>query len=232
MAGSVPIRAVVFDYYFTLADPESPNARDAAVQCAEGLDYDALWQAWRDLRAPDVARALTGELPPFELFSLRWQRHGPQVLDRLGLKGDSGLWRACREASHAHAAVYPDVAPALAALHRRGLGIAVASDADTEWLMASIQRNDVRVEAVVSSEEVGCYKPHEVFFRAACDRLGVPPSAAAYVGDSPRLDVVGARNAGLTAIWLNRTGADYPSDLQPPDHTITTLTDLEELLAH
>ena len=67
-------------------------------------------------------------------------------------------------------------------------------------------------------------------FRSGCERLGVSPVAAAYVGDNPHLDVVGARNAGLTAIWLNRTGADYPEDLQPPDHTITTLAELPALL--
>jgi hypothetical protein len=70
----------VFDYYFTLADPEAPAARKAAIRCAGGLDYDSVWEAWRKLRAPDVARALAGELPPFELYGLRWERYGGPFL--------------------------------------------------------------------------------------------------------------------------------------------------------
>jgi putative hydrolase of the HAD superfamily len=223
------VLAVVFDYYFTLADPDAPAAREAAVRSAEGHDHDALRDAWRGLRVPDVPRALTGELPPFESYGDRWERQGAE-LARLGLATDSTVWRTCREASHANAPLYGDVAPALAALDHAGLASAVVSDADTAWLGASIQRNHLRVDVVLSSEDVGCYKPHQSLFRTACEHLGISPSAAVYVGDSPPLDVVGARNAGLTAIWLNRAGVDYPSDLEPPDHTITTLAELPELL--
>jgi hypothetical protein len=46
---------------------------------------------------------------------------------------------------------------------------------------------------------------------------------------SPELPMLG--NAGLTAIWLNRAGAKYPNDLQPSDHTITSLAELDGLLA-
>jgi putative hydrolase of the HAD superfamily len=224
------VRAVAFDYYFTLADPDAPPAREAAVRCAESLDHDALREAWRDLRTPDVAGALTGKLPAFELYGLRWERQGAELFARLGVAADGTVWRTCREAAHAHAPLYTDVAPALAVLDRAGLASAVVSDADTAWLAASIQRNQLRVDVVLSSQDVGCYKPHESLFRTACSRLGIAPSAAVYVGDSPHFDVVGARNAGLTPIWINRAGVDYPSDLEPPDHTITTLAELPELL--
>ena len=218
---------VLFDYYFTLADPESDRARAAAEELLPaGADYAALWTAWRGLRAPEVPRALSGEPPEFRTFGARWDEHGPAVFRSAAVEAGGGTWRQCREASHAHAAIYDDVGPALVALRGRGLKLGVLSDADSEWLTASVARNDLEFDAVVSSEELRCYKPHESVFLAACKRLGTTADSTVYVGDNPRLDVVGARNAGLTAVWLNRTGRDYPKELEPPDHTIESLGDL------
>ena len=54
--------------------------------------------------------------------------------------------------------------------------------------------------------ELGTVKPDPAIFLAACEALGVPPEEVAYVGDDLRLDVEGAQRAGLTGIWMNRSG--------------------------
>ena len=104
------------------------------------------------------------------------------------------------------------------------------SDADVSWFTTSIERNGLCVDDVVCSEELGCYKPHEYVFLAACDRLRATPATTAYVGDNPHFDVVGARNADLISVWLNRRGNQYPSDLPPPHHTISSLNELPAIL--
>lgn len=228
----VAVDGVLFDYYFTLADPETDHARSAAqALLPEGADYAALWEAWRVLRAPDVARALSGEPPEFRTFGSRWDEHGPAVFRSAAVEGEASLWRRCREASHACAAIYDDVRPALKTLRDGGLRLGVLSDADTEWLAASVAQNELQFDAVVSSEELHCYKPHESVFLAACNRLGTAAASTVYVGDNPRLDVVGARNAGLTAVWLNRRGAHYPEHLEPPHHTIESLSELQLIVS-
>ncbi len=55
----------------------------------------------------------------------------------------------------------------------------------------------------------GSGKPHAAIFEAAAASVGVPCSAVLHIGDDAALDVVGARNAGMQAIWLAR------ADTQP-----------------
>ena len=56
------------------------------------------------------------------------------------------------------------------------------------------------------------------------------PNEVVHVGDHPELDIVGAIDAGLRTAWMNRTDAIWPEHLPAPDATITTITELRELL--
>ena len=62
-------------------------------------------------------------------------------------------------------------------------------------------------------------------FQAACRALDLPAAAIAHVGDDPLMDVVGARRAGLFAVWLNREGRAFPHD-EKPDLEIRDLNEL------
>jgi putative hydrolase of the HAD superfamily len=50
------------------------------------------------------------------------------------------------------------------------------------------------------------------------------------VGDSPIPDVLGPRQAGLRAAWVNRLGVRRPRRVPPPDIRVRTLTELVPLL--
>jgi putative hydrolase of the HAD superfamily len=84
----------------------------------------------------------------------------------------------------------------------------------------------VEVEVVVDSNVVGVTKPDPAIFPFALEPMGLAPGRCAYVGDSFRNDVVGARAAGLTPVHLD------PLGLGPDgDHLrITSLGDLRGLL--
>jgi len=56
--------------------------------------------------------------------------------------------------------------------------------------------------AIVVSEEVGWRKPSPQIFKAALTRLQVRAEEVVYVGDSPIEDVKGAKEAGLTTIFV------------------------------
>jgi len=84
--------------------------------------------------------------------------------------------------------------------------------------------------SVVISEELGRRKPHPAIFAAARAALNVAPEESLFIGDSFADDVVGARRAGLIAVWLNPAGAPPPAGADPPDHEIAALTDLPALL--
>ncbi|WP_461472627.1 HAD family hydrolase [Microbacterium sp. HJ5] len=56
---------------------------------------------------------------------------------------------------------------------------------------------------------------------------GKPATVAVHVGDNQLADVGGARNAGLTAVWVDRHGGDAASD---PHHVVPDLRGLVPLL--
>lgn len=54
------------------------------------------------------------------------------------------------------------------------------------------------------SETIGVAKPDPAIFHAALRQLGRAPADAVMLGDSWAADVLGARAAGVRAVWLNR----------------------------
>ena len=66
------------------------------------------------------------------------------------------------------------------------------------------------VDELIVSEETGTVKPDPAIFQVALDRLGATAAEAVMVGDSWAADVVGARRAGIRAIWFNPEGQPRP----------------------
>jgi putative hydrolase of the HAD superfamily len=123
---------------------------------------------------------------------------------------------------------YPDAAPALGRVRTLGLPTAVVSnwDCSLRGVLADLGLAGL-LDAVVVSAEVGSAKPDPGIFEAALQTLGCLPQTALFVGDSLDTDVAGARNAGLRAVLLDRTGA-----VEPPAgvERIFSLETLDELL--
>ena len=85
-------------------------------------------------------------------------------------------------------------------------------------------------EAILVSEEMGRRKPHPAIFEAACRALRITPQEAIFIGDSPSIDIVGAKSVGMGTIWLNRKGEQWGKEIHPPDHTIASLHEVRDLL--
>ncbi len=66
------------------------------------------------------------------------------------------------------------------------------------------------VDALVISEEAGVRKPDPAIFRLALARCGASANEAVMLGDSWGSDVLGARAAGIRAVWLNRASLPCP----------------------
>lgn len=58
------------------------------------------------------------------------------------------------------------------------------------------------MDIILVSEQEGIKKPQAEIFIRALERLYVRPKESVYVGDHLENDVIGARNAGLNAIWI------------------------------
>jgi FMN hydrolase / 5-amino-6-(5-phospho-D-ribitylamino)uracil phosphatase len=81
-------------------------------------------------------------------------------------------------------------------------------------------------EGHVTAISAGAAKPDARIFAHLLDEAGVEAGEVLHVGDDPHLDVVGAAQAGLNAIWLNRDAKPWPAHLPPPARTIVTLEEI------
>lgn len=104
--------------------------------------------------------------------------------------------------------LYPDVEPTLGKLRYRGISLALVSNAppDTMDLVESLGLRRYFQHFVISGV-VGVSKPNPEIFRLALAGVGARPSEAIHVGDVYEADVVGARNAGIMGILIDRDGS-------------------------
>ena len=85
---------------------------------------------------------------------------------------------------------------------------------------------------VVASCELSYRKPDARIFRRALRAIGARSGEAAYVGDSQKNDVNGAKGAGMLAIWMsgaNREGRVETTDAHP-DYTVSSLRGVLEVV--
>jgi putative hydrolase of the HAD superfamily len=61
---------------------------------------------------------------------------------------------------------------------------------------------DQYFDLIITSEELGIRKPNPKIFKIVLDELGVKPDEAVHVGDSVEADMYGARDSGITGIWI------------------------------
>jgi putative hydrolase of the HAD superfamily len=136
-----------------------------------------------------------------------------------------GAMRAFREARN-QVEPYPDVAAVLARLRRHCPLIAVTNG------NAEIQHTPLRdtFHHCLTAADAGAAKPDPALFRLAMRWADATPAQTLHIGDDPALDVEAARAMGLAAIWVNRTGRAWPTELQPPLLEVSELSAFETWL--
>lgn len=81
-------------------------------------------------------------------------------------------------------------------------------------------------ECIIISDEIGCRKPDPRIFETARKLLSREPEECMHIGDSYNSDVIGAKNAGFFACWINPNGKK-PSQMDiKPDYVIKSLCEI------
>jgi 2-haloacid dehalogenase len=106
---------------------------------------------------------------------------------------------------------YPDAGAAFDGLERAGVLIGTLTNSGEKQARKLLESAglDDRVAEIVSVEEVELYKPHPAVYRHAAERLGVEPRRITLIS-AHAWDVVGAKQAGLDAIWVDRLEREWP----------------------
>jgi len=218
------IRACVFDAYGTLFDFAS-----AARSCRDvlGDNIDRLTALWRDKQLQYTwLRGLQGRHADF------WQVTGDALdfaLETLGMNRP-GLRDRLMEL-YLTLDTFPEVRHTLQRIKGSGLPSAILSNGSPKMLDAVVKATglDALLDAVLSVEEAGVYKPHPKVYQLAVDRLGVPAAAIAFQS-SNAWDAYAASAFGMRVVWCNRYGARPEHLPGAPDHVVTTLAELPQLI--
>lgn len=218
------IRACIFDAYGTLFD-----YRSAASRCRDvlGENFDQVNALWREKQLQySWLRAIQGRHVDF------WQVTGEALdfaLDTAAI-ADSTV-RDRLMAMYLKLDVFPEVPDMLKRLNVAGLKTAILSNGSPEMLDAAVRNAGIGslLDAVLSVEAVGVYKPHPKVYQYAIDQLGIKAGEIAFQS-SNAWDAHAASLCGMRVIWCNRY-RQRPERLPGlPDFEIASLAELPDLV--
>jgi 2-haloacid dehalogenase len=205
-ASAGDIEAAVFDAYGTLFDVA---AAATALAPDLGDKAAALSQLWRQKQLEySWLRTLMGAHVDFWRVTADALDYAIEKLDLpLGLR--SRLLEL-----YFRLTPYPDARALLELCRERGLKTAILSNGSPEMLNAAVAGADFTalLDAVLSVEAIGMFKPRPEVYRLAVERLGVTANRVLFVSANG-WDVAGAAHFGFHAVWINR-GRD-PVDRLP-----------------
>ncbi|MGD9537657.1 MAG: haloacid dehalogenase type II [Alphaproteobacteria bacterium] len=218
------IGACVFDAYGTLFDFNSAAARHRAALGDKAERLSALWRT-KQLEYTWL-RSLMGAYADF------WQVTGDGLdyaLASLGL-GEAGLKDRLMEA-YLELGVYPEVPAMLKTLSAAGMRTAILSNGAPAMLDAAVRNAGIGglLDAVLSVDAVGVYKPDKAVYGLAVERLGVPAPRISFQS-SNAWDAAGAAHFGFRVAWINRFGQQRERLPAAPDAELRSLAELPPLL--
>jgi len=213
---AVTIDVVLFDLDDTLfAHSSAVEHGVTAHRTALGLpgDNDAEFARWVALEEHHYHRYLGGELGYQQMRRARARGFvEPYAID-LSNDADADAWFAGFVEHYRRGwRLYDDTLPVLDALPQR---LGIITNAELGFQLGKLDSMGIteRFEHVIASGEVGAVKPDVRIFRAAVQAFGVDARQAAYVGDRLHTDAIGAAEAGLLGIWLDRNGVASADEL-------------------
>lgn len=249
---AVQVEAVLFDLFDTLVlieggetfyEPALKKLHESLTQSEINVEYDIFRQTYfevRDKLYDESAQAM--EEPHFNVRIA-------QTLEKLG--HEKVKHEIVSEATMSFANEFgryvrldPDTLPMLSELKGNyKLGI-VSNFAIPEWVQSLLNKLSLSdfFDTIIISGAVNKRKPSQEIFQRALNAISVDASRTVFVGDTPSMDVKGAKNAGLRAVLIERgpvvidsqkSGVWKPGDANDcfePNHTIKSLSELASLL--
>ncbi len=220
------IKVVVFDLDNTLTD--FMRMKESAVDAAVGAMVDA------GLRfPPEQIKDKIYEV--YEREGIEFQQVFDEALKELLGDTDFKILAAgivgYRRAKEASLVLYPHVRVTLIELMKRGIRLAVVSDAPRKeaWLRLCYLQLHHMFDFVSTFEDVGERKPSPVPFQRALEFFDVAPSEAIMVGDWPERDITGASKIGMRTVFA-RYGNTFGSVDSGAHHDINDIYELVDVV--
>lgn len=233
-------RNYIFDLYGTLADirtdEENPWLWEkmSEIYRALGADYSP-WELKGTFRKTEsMERVMTGrgndcgdaENPAGEnaetdltkVFSALYHKKGI-TCDACIIKMTAITFRAL---SREYLRLYDGVEELLRELRRRGKGVYLLSNAQSDFTRPEIEMLGIGhyFDGIFLSSECGYKKPSAMFFGKLLERYGLEPSQSIMIGNDEEADIAGAKAMGMAALYIHTGISPASKGWSAADHCI------------
>lgn len=205
-------RVIFFDLFETLVTVFEPGWSPPPRTIADRLGvteehYRASWpefdRAWQAGAIPTYQEALAA------LCAAAGTRADAAVITQLTTEFEQMIAKV-------YAAVEPEIIDMVAALKAAGYKLGVITNAgDLDTILWPDCELAPHFDDLVASHRVRLLKRDRHIFDLACERLGVTPEDAIFVGDGGGNELHGASEAGLTAYWCSWFLDRWPEGIRP-----------------
>lgn len=218
------IRTVTFDSYSTIMDVDAAE-QALADRVPDPEPVSKLWRA-RSLEYNFVANQIDAYQPFYEMNRDALQ-YALDVYDT-GISGDE---RDEILAVYHELDVFPDVRDGIERLRSAGYPCYVVSNGNPEMLASMVEYAQIGdlLEDTISAHEIRTFKPAADLYRHAAGRTGTPIRQIAHV-TAGWSDVMGAKHAGMQAIWANRKEMPWEPFGTDPDLIVETIHEFADEL--
>jgi len=220
------IKAVVFDLDNTLIDfmKMKENAIGAAVDAMidAGLKLDSKTAKEKIFKIYDKEG-----IEDQKVFDRFLKEEFGEIDYRIHAAGIVGY----RKAKSASMVLYPHVNFTLMELTKRGLKLAVVSDAPRAqvWLRLCELGLQHIFHVVVTFDDSGVKKPSKEPFNKVIELLGIKPEETIMVGDWPERDIIGAKAIGMVTVFT-RYGDTFETVHSGADYDINDIIELLDIV--
>ncbi len=227
-SGQLRVKGIIFDLFHTLTGRESEWSSLPWTSDVLGIDR-ALWD-----ELLHFGSRLTGELQdPHEILRALAQAANANVPEeriRDAARIRTQRFRECL-------AGIPRVnIETLTALRAGGFRLGLISNADVMEVAAWRECPAAELfDAAVFSCAAGCVKPEPAIYHKCLDALALSPKECLYVGDGGSNELIGAREVGLTTVFLSEVMSELwpervPQRLAVCDYHLERLPDILKLV--
>ena len=221
------IKAVTLDFGGTLADG--------------GLDWDPYHETIKNyltscgypVEMSDLKKALRGTLTELERYRATGRDKTFEdvysgFLSRLNVPHDDTIlgWLHDNFKVHYKTNFYPCIDELLKGLSSK-YKVAMISNTMSDQPRMLLEEADLAqyFDLLICSRDLEIRKPNPKIFRYVLDKIGAKPSETVHVGDSVEADMYGARDVGITGVWIKA-----PNQAPWSGYAINNICDLPRML--
>jgi 2-haloacid dehalogenase len=208
--------AFVFDAYGTLYDVHSVIARCESCWPGKGAQLSQLWRAkqleytWQ--------RSLMQRYAPFSTVTREAFVYACEALGlALSVPQMDGLM-----SEYLSLALFPDVSRTLSELPGKK---AILSNGSPDMLLPLARNSGLKLDAVLSVDELKVYKPAPQVYELAVQKLKVKKKAIGFVSANC-WDAIGAKSYGFEVYWIKRAAAPLDRLGFTPDRILKSLDEI------